>query len=233
VLVTIGVTATALVLAGVGDLLLEHTARRHLVSAAACRLRPAGRVSADLTGNLAGLRLLTGEVGTVRIRAEDVRRDGTSLSVAAELHGVTTKGTSSGGTATATIAYGELAKRLGDGVAGLRPGPDGSGGLALTGSLAGVPLPVTVHTRITTAAGRLTVTPVDLDVLGQDFPVDRLSASPRTTALAGRLAPRTVAVPQLPYGVSLVGASASSEGLRLTLSIAASAVARESKGCAA
>jgi hypothetical protein len=224
-------TVALAVLAGAGNVLLAQTARRHIVNAAVCRLSPVGRVSAHLSGSLAGLRLLTGDVGTVRISAEDVRRDGTSLSVAAELRGVTTKGHSSGGSATATIGYDQLAKRLGGGIAGLRPGPDGSGGLTLTGTLAGIPLPVTVRTRITTGAQQLTVAPTGIVVFGQDFPVDRLSASPQTSALAGRLAPRTVEVPQLPAGVRLTGASAGAGGLRLTLAISGSAITRPSRGC--
>ncbi|MEE4544872.1 DUF2993 domain-containing protein [Streptomyces sp. V4-01] len=227
--------AALVVLAGAGNVLLARTARQHIVNAADCRLRPVGRISAHLSGSLAGLRLLTGDVGTVRIAADDVRRDGTTLSVAAELRDVTTKGHSSGGSATATIAYGQLAERLGGGVAGLRPGPDGSGGLALTGTLAGIPLPVTVHARIAAGNDRLTVTPADIVILGQDFPVARLAASgktaPQLSTLAGRLGPRTVAVPQLPAGVRLTGATAAADGLRLTLAISPAAVSRPSKGC--
>lgn len=233
----IGAAALALlVLAGAGDVLLAQTARRHIVNAAVCKLRPVGRVSAHLSGSLAGLRLLTGEVGTVRIEAADVRRDGTSLSVAAEIRGVTTGGHSSGGSATATIGYGQLAERLGGGIAGLRPGPDGAGGLTLTGTLAGIPLPVTVHARIATGAGKLTVTPTGIVILGQDFPVDRLAArknSPQSAELARKLAPRTVTVPQLPSGVRLDGVTAGADGLRLALSISGAAVAHASKGCSA
>jgi hypothetical protein len=111
--VTSAVAAGAVLLAGVGDVVIEHVARERLVSAATCRLHPAGRVSADLTGTLAGLRQLTGDVGTVRISARDVRRGGLGMSVEAELHGVTTKGTSTGGSATATVPYGRLAGQLG------------------------------------------------------------------------------------------------------------------------
>lgn len=229
---TVTAAATAAVLlAGGADLLLEHTARQRIVAAAACRLGPAGAVSARLSGSLAGLRLLTGDVGTVRIDARDVRRDGASMSVAAELYGVTTKGRSRGGRATATIPYEQLARRLGGGIAGLRPGPDGSGGLAMTGTLAGIPLPVTVHAAISVGDGKVTVTPTNVAILGEVFGVDRLGQSPQTAALTGRLAPRKVTVPQLPSGVALVRAATAPDGLRLSLSISGSGVAHASKGC--
>lgn len=231
-LLAVGATAAAVALAGVGDLLLERTARGRIESAAACRLRPSGPVSAGLSGTLPGLRLLTGDVGTVRIAAEDVRRDGTSLSVAAVLHGVTTGGAIGGGTATATLSYDQLGGRLGSGVAGLRPGGDGHGGLVLTGTLAGLPLPLTVHARLSTAADRLTVTPTEVSLLGQDIPVAGLAADPRTAGLATRLAPRSVTLPQLPDGVRLVDATTDTKGLRLDLVLTARAASGTRGGCA-
>jgi hypothetical protein len=231
-LLTAGATAAAVALAGVGDLLLERAARDRIESAAACRLRPSGPVSADLTGTLAGLRLLTGDVGTVRIAAPDVRRDGTSLSVAAVLHGVTTKGAIGGGTATATLSYDQVGSRLGSGAAGLRPSSDGHGGLLLTGTLAGIPLPLTVHARLSTAAGRLTVTPTDVSLLGQDLPVAGLAADRRTAALAARLRPHSVTLPQLPDGVRLVDATTDAEGLRLDLALTSRATSGTRGGCA-
>ena len=169
----------------------------------------------------------------MRIRAEDVRRDGTSMSVAAELHQVTTKGRTSGGSATATIPYAELRKRLGSAAAGLSPGDDGHGGLVLTGRFAGIPLPVTVHTGITTADDSLTVAPTDVSILGQDFPLDRLATRPDTSGLAAELKPRTVKAPELPAGVRLTGAHAGSDGLGLTLSISRSVSSAPAKGCSA
>jgi LmeA-like phospholipid-binding len=231
-LVTVVVTVAAVLLAGVGDVLLERAARSRIAGAAACRLRPSGPVSAELTGTLAGLRLLTGHVGTVRIAAEDVRRDGTSLTVAAELHGVTTGGSIGGGSATATLPYRELDGRLGSGVAGLRPGADGHGGLVLTGTLAGIPLPLTVHVRLSTGADRVTVTPTDVSLLGQDIPVASLAADPRTAQLAGRLAPRSLTLPQLPDGVRLVSVTTDGDGLRLNLTLTPRATSGTSHGCA-
>lgn len=216
---------TAAVLAGLSataDVTLEHVARHRIAQAATCRLRPTGPVSAGLDGSFAGLRLITGEVGTVRISAGDVRRDGIGMSVAAELHDVTTKGATSGGWARATIGYGQLRTHLGSAAAGLAPGPDGSGGLVLTGTFAGIPLPVTVRTTLTTDAGTLTVTPVALSFFGQDIPLGKAATAPNASALARELGPRTVSLPALPRGVSLTGVKATGDGLVLSLTLARS-----------
>lgn len=232
VLAASGAAAVVLAVLAGGDVVLAHTARDRIADAAACRLRPSGPVSARLSGAFAGLRLLTGDVGTVRITARDVRREGTTLTVSAELHGVTTSGSMAGGSATATLSYDELSRKAGGGVAGLRPGDDGHGGLLLTGTLAGIPLPLTVHTRLTASDGELTVTPTDVVVLGEDFALDRLAAAPSGRGIAAKLAPRTVTLPQLPHGVRLTGASATPEGLRLRLALAPAAASGRHSGCA-
>jgi hypothetical protein len=231
--VAVAVVVALTVLAAGANLLLAHTARRRIAHAAMCSLRPTGPVEASLSGSLAGLRLLTGQVGSVHIEAQDVRRDGLELSVAADLHRVSTKGTTSGGTATATISYRELGKRLGSGVAGLRPGADGHGGLLLTGTLAGIPLPVTVHTKITTGTDRLTVAPTDVTVLGRVIPMSELTGSQGNPALAAKLAPRTVKAPRLPTGVTLTGARAGDDGLGLTLALPRSISSGTKRSCGA
>jgi AcrR family transcriptional regulator len=217
--VTALVVTAALVLTAVADVVVEYTVRHRIAQAAACKLRPSGAVSARFGGTLAGLRLLTGELGTLRISARDVRRDGIAMSVDVELYDVTTKGATSGGRASATVGYAQLGGRLGSAAAGLAPGPDGSGGLVLTGRLAGIPLPLTVHTRLTTTASTLTVTPAYLSLLGADFPLGRASANRTTSALARKLAPRTVRLPGLPAGVRLTGARATGDGIVLTLTL--------------
>ena len=55
VVVTAAALAAALALTALTDVLIEHTARERIVRAAECRLRPVGRVHADLSGSLAGL----------------------------------------------------------------------------------------------------------------------------------------------------------------------------------
>lgn len=219
-LVTAGATAAVLVAATAVDLAVEHTAQQRIADAAACRLKTTGPVSADLTGTLAGLRAVTGNLGSVHIAADGVRRDGTAMDIAADLHDVTTGGTISGGTATATIAYGELQRRLGaeDSAAeGMTVGSDGGGGLTLTGRVGSLGIPVTVHTRVSTAADSLTVTPSSVTVLGQDVAVSRLASLPGGAELARRLTPRTVALPALPSGVTLTAARPGGAGLTLEL----------------
>jgi hypothetical protein len=230
IIVGAAVAAGLVVLAGTADLVLAHTARSRIAGAAECRLEPIGSVSADLSGSLAGLRLLTGKVGDVHILAKDVRRDGMNLSVAADLHQVTTKGTMSGGSATATIPYDELAKQLNRKAAGLLPRSDGHGGMVLTGTLAGIPLPVTVHTKITAGGDAVTVTPTDVDILGRDIPVSQLTGG-QNNSLASKLGPHTVKAPQLPAGVTLTGAGTDSDGLALKLALPASVASTGSKGC--
>lgn len=230
-IVIASVLVAVLAVASAADVLLARTARERIERAAMCKLRPAGRITADLSGRLAGLRLLTGTVGAVRIHAQDVRRGGMRMSVVAELRDVTTKGRTAGGSATATVAYDDLRTRLGDAAAGLRPGTDGRGGLVLTGTLVGIPLPVTVHTRIAVAADRITVTPTFVSVLGEDFPLDRLAARPDGAGLARHLRPRTVAVPQLPPGVRLETVTAADDGLVMTLSLPGSIASPPGKGC--
>jgi hypothetical protein len=139
----------------------------------------------------------------------------------------------SGGTATATISYDELGKRLNRKAAGLRPASDGHGGLVLTGTLVGIPLPVTVHTTIATSADTVTVTPTDVEVLGRDIPVSRMTGSQGGSALAAKLAPRTVNAPRLPAGVRLAGARTGADGLGLSLALPASVSSADGKGCTA
>ncbi|SFF66084.1 Protein of unknown function [Actinacidiphila alni] len=226
--------AAAALLAGAAttvDLVVEHAARSRIAAAVACRLQPSGRVSADLTSAFAGLRAVTGNLGGAHISAAGVRRDGTVVEVAADLRDVSTDGTTGGGTATATITFAELRKRIAardDGAAGGPTAglPDGltlgadHGALVLTGTAGPLRLPVTVHTRVTTAQDSVTVTPTTVSVLGQEIAVDRLAAVPGGGDLAGRLGPRTVPLPELPGGVRLSGARADDRGLVLALDIA-------------
>ncbi|MFJ5614029.1 LmeA family phospholipid-binding protein [Streptomyces sp. NPDC093221] len=211
------------------DLAVEHTARGRIAEAVACRLKPTGPVTAELTSAFAGLRVLTGNLGSAHIAADGVRRGDTEVNVAVDLHDVSTDGTTSGGTATATIAYAELQKRLAarDGkVAGLAVGGDG-GGLVLTGSIGGLRLPITVHTRVTTGKDGLTVTPTTVRVLGRDVAVADLASLPGGGDLAGRLGPRTVALPELPDGVRLTGARTDGTGLALSLELARGAAGKD------
>lgn len=220
-LVTAVVTTSVLAVAALVDIGVEHTAQQRVVRAAACRLETSGPVSAELTGTLAGLRVVTGNLGSVHIAAGHVRRYGTDMDIAADLHDLSTDGTISGGTATATIGYDQLQERLAGAQTAakdMRVGGDGSG-LTLTGKVGTLGIPVTVHTRLSTGADSLTVTPSSITVLGQDIPVARLSTVPGAGRLTQQLTPHTVHLPDLPSGVRLVSARPDDKGLTLALDL--------------
>ncbi|MCJ0874337.1 DUF2993 domain-containing protein [Streptomyces sp. AP-93] len=229
VLATAGLAAA---LAGVfvADVAVEHTAQGRIARAAGCRLQARGPVTAELSGTFAGLRTLTGRLGSVHLAADGVRRADadTDMDIKADLYDVTRDGGISGGRATATIPYEALQKRLADsgeaaaGADGLTVGGDAKG-LTLTGTVGGLGLPVTVHASTSATAAGLTITPTTVTVLGRELPIATVSALPGAAGLAERLAPRTVDVGELPEGVSLTGARATGEGLTLDASLTKSA----------
>ncbi|MFF3209164.1 DUF2993 domain-containing protein [Streptomyces sp. NPDC002886] len=221
--------ATALIGAFAADLAVEHTAQDRIARAAGCRLQARGPVTAELSGTFAGLRALTGQVGSVHLAAEDVRRAGMDMDVdvKADLYDVTRDGGMSGGRATVTIPYEALQKRLADsgeataGIEGLKVGGDAKG-LTLTGTVGGLGLPVTVHASTDTTASGLTITPNTVTVLGRELPIATVRGLPGAGGLAEQLAPRTVEVGDLPEGVSLTGARTTGAGLTLDASLAKS-----------
>ncbi|MFE2303396.1 hypothetical protein ACFXAW_34965 [Streptomyces sp. NPDC059445] len=205
------------------DLFVEHKVRGRVAETAACRLGTTKGVRVDLDDTLAGLKALTGTVGAVHVSAEGVRRQGTDMDVDAHLRDVSTGGATSGGTATATIAYAALdhtaGLRGGAGTEGLKTGTDGTR-LTLTGSAGATGLPVTVATTLSTTSHGLTITPKSVLVLGREVPVSELSALPGAGGLAARLKPRTVEIKELPRGTALVGAHAEGAGLVLDFTVA-------------
>ncbi|MCY0943249.1 LmeA family phospholipid-binding protein [Streptomyces antarcticus] len=228
---TLVITAACLVAATVAatatDLVVRSRVEERVVSAASCRLHARGPVTAELDSSFAGLRALTGSVGTVRVKAEGVRRQGTEMDVEAVLEDVTRDGAGAGGTAEATVPYSGLQNRLGgggegsgggDAAAGMTVGSDGKN-LVLSGSAGDLGLPVTVRTTLSTTADSLTVTPATIGVFGRDIPVDRVSSLPGASAFTDRLAPRTVRLDDLPAGVELTGAHAGGAGLVLSFSL--------------
>ncbi|MER5488092.1 DUF2993 domain-containing protein [Streptomyces sp. NPDC002812] len=226
VLVTAGITAA---LAGVfvADVVVEHTAQERIARAAGCRLQARGPVTAELSGTFAGLRALTGQVGSVHLAAEGVRRADTDMDIKADLYDVTRDGGMSGGRATATIPYEALQKRLAEsgdaaaGAEGLTVGGDAKG-LTLTGTVGGLGLPVTVHASTSATPTGVTITPTTVTVLGRELPIATVSGLPGASGLAERLAPRTVDVGELPEGVSLTGVRTTGDGLTLDASLAKS-----------
>ncbi|MFF9819604.1 hypothetical protein [Streptomyces sp. NPDC014006] len=217
----LAVTAAILaLLVSATDLLVEHRTEGRIVAQAARRLRPDGPVRADLTTPLAGLHTLGGEVGDVEVSAKGVHRRHAVLDVTVHLKDVTTEGDSAGGTATATVGYDQVARRLGAVGNGLTAGGQG-GDLILSGSVGPLGLPVTVRATVSTTAHACTITPTTVSVLGRSAAVDDLAALPAASGLRDELRPRTVAVTALPQGVALTSAHAGDDGLVLGFSIAA------------
>ncbi|MEU6587734.1 hypothetical protein ABZ923_00600 [Streptomyces sp. NPDC046881] len=219
-LVLAATAATTVLFTGATDLLAEHRAEERIVTRATRGLTPDGPVHADLTTPLAGLRTLGGEVGDVEVSAEGVHRQHAVLDVNVRLKDVTTNGDSAGGTATATVGYDQVTRRLGALGDGLRAGGQ-AGDLILTGSAGRLGLPVTVRAALSTTAHALTITPRTVNVLGRSVAVDDLAELPAASALRDELAPRTVSVGALPHGVALASAHAAGDGLVLGFSIAA------------
>lgn len=198
------------------DLAAEHRAKDRIVEAARCRLGTASHVSASLSDPLAGLRAVAGDVGTVHVHADQVHRHGVDMTLQADLYGVSSAGRATGGSATATIAYAELGKRLGDGTGALTPGSDGTH-LTLTGTTGRAGMPVTVVTDLSTTSHSITITPSTVSLLGRQMPVSALSSLPGTSAFADKLKPRTISVDGLPHGVRLAGADDHGLALRFSL----------------
>jgi len=214
--------ATAVTLGATGaDLAIEHVADQRMARAISCRLRPAGPVRARFSDPVAGLEALTGTLGTGQIDADGIHRAGTDLNLRIVLHDVTTKGSYSTGTATATIPYASLQQRLGQGKnSSLTLGTDGTG-LTLTTTAGQLGFPITVNTALSVTPHSLTITPTTITLLGQQLPVTALAhlLPNASSALTSRLAPHTINVAQLPAGTELTSAHTSPAGLSLVLTL--------------
>ncbi|WP_371619342.1 DUF2993 domain-containing protein [Streptomyces sp. NBC_00454] len=230
VLVTAGTVAALAAAVCITDVVVAHSAQDRIARAAGCRLRAEGPVTAELDGTFAGLRALSGEVGSLHLEAKGVHRSDTDMTVEADLYDVTRDGGVGGGRATATVAYGELQKRLaasgqgGEGTSGLKVGADAKG-LTFTGTVGSLGLPVTVHASTSTTANSVTITPTTVSALGRNLSISSLKSLPGTGGLAEQLAPRTVTIDDLPEGVRLTGARTTSAGLGLDVTLAPSATA--------
>ncbi|MER5384614.1 LmeA family phospholipid-binding protein [Streptomyces sp. NPDC002688] len=220
------------------DLVVEHKVQRRVAETAECRLDATRGVQVDLDDTLAGLKALTGTVGGVHVSADGVRRQGTDMDVDVYLRDVSTAGATTGGTATATIAYDALdttaAEQSGADTAtgGLKTGTDGTH-LILTGKAGEAGMPATVVTSLSTTAHSLTITPENVRILGREVPVSTLSALPGATGFADKLKPRTVDIQKLPDGATLVGAHAGSDGLVLDFKVAPGGLKKEAKAASA
>lgn len=237
VLVSVGIATALAAAVCITDVVVARSAQDRIARAAGCRLEANGPVSAELTGTFAGLRALTGEVGSLHLAAQGVHRADTEMSVEADLHDVTRDGAVGGGRATATIPYSSLQERLADSAqagdedpaAGMKVGGDAKG-LTLTGTVGRLGLPVTVRSSTSTTANSLTITPTTVTVLGREMSIASLSGLPGAGDLAERLAPRTVNVGDLPDGVRLTGSRPTSAGLSLDASVAPSSSATGTGG---
>ncbi|MGW5625299.1 LmeA family phospholipid-binding protein [Streptomyces olivaceus] len=207
-------TATA----ATANAVIERKVEQRVGGMVACRFDAAKHVAVDLDQPLAGLQAVTGHIGEVNVSADGVRRQGMELDIDAQLHDVSTSGTSSGGTAVATIAYSELGKKLPDANGGMTPGTDGAR-LTLNGSMGNMGLPVTIVTDLSTTQNSITIAPTHIVVMGREVPVERVSSMPRASELADKLKPRTIEVKNLPNGTAITGAHATDSGLALDFSL--------------
>lgn len=219
-LVAAALAATVALGATAADLAIEHVADRRMARTISCRLKPTGPVRARFLDPVAGLEALTGTLGTAQIDANGIHRADTDLNLRIALHDVTTKGTYSTGTATATIPYPSLQQRLSQGKdSALTLGTDGTG-LTLTTTAGQIGLPVTVHTSLTVTPHSLTITPTTITLMGQQLPITALAHLPNTSAaLTSRLSPHTINLPQLPAGTELASAHTDPSGLALVLTL--------------
>ncbi|MCU4745391.1 MULTISPECIES: LmeA family phospholipid-binding protein [unclassified Streptomyces] len=218
-------TATA----ATANVVIGDKVKQRIADIAACRLDTATEVAVDLDRPLAGLGATTGHIGDVRISADDVRRQGMELDVEAQLHDVSTRGTSSGGTASATISYSELGRHLPDANGGMTPGTDGAH-LTLNGNLGTMGLPFAVVTDLSTTQDSVLITPTLVAVMGREIPVERVSSMPGASELADRLQPRAIEVEHLPGGTAITGAHATDRGLTLDFSLNADATTKPAGG---
>ncbi|MCX4919026.1 DUF2993 domain-containing protein [Streptomyces sp. NBC_00687] len=211
------VAALTLMVAGT-DLLVERKAEEKIAEAVECRLNGASDVHAELGSAFAGLRAVAGTVGTVHISAGHVRHGGFDVALAANLYGVSTGGDAASGSATATVGYADLGKRLGGAQGGMTPASDGTH-LVLTGTVGDSGMPVTVVTDLSTTSHAVTVTPSSVSVLGKQLSVSALGALPGASGIADGLKPRTIDIGTLPAGVRLTDARAAADGLVLRFSL--------------
>ncbi|MGP3977942.1 LmeA family phospholipid-binding protein [Streptomyces sp. 8N114] len=216
VLVPTAALAAVVAAGGGANALVEHKAQERAAEEAQRRLGgKATGVQAELTDPLAGLKTLTGRVGTLRISADRVQHEGTSFGVDASLHGVSTDGSATSGSATVTVGYDEIAKKLPKQVRGMKPGTDGSH-LTLSGPVGGLGIPMTVLNTVKAAPNGLTVTPDSVRVMGQQMKISTLTSLPGMDQFADQLGPRTVGLGPLPKGVRPTGAEATRDGLALS-----------------
>ncbi|MFI7433658.1 LmeA family phospholipid-binding protein [Micromonospora haikouensis] len=215
-LLTAACVAVLVTVAVVADRWVARTAAQRLSDRLACAADLDRSPKVDLGGFPVLPGVLTGELDRVSVRAADVTRgDVRAAEVDAELSQVRLPGEQS-----ARVGALDLRIRVGfealPGTVGERPvhyrGVGGLLAVETTAPMAGQQLPVTVLARPAIDAGRLTVTPTEVEVLGMRRPagaklVERLTG--------GRDLSRPL--PALPAGLSWQGVDVADDGLRLRL----------------
>lgn len=208
--------AVLLTVTVVADRWVARTAAQRLSDRLACAVGLDRPPKVDLGGFPVLPGVLTGELDRVSVRAADVKRgDVRAAEVDAELSQVRLPGGQ-----PARVGALDLSIRVGfdalPGTAGERPvhyrGVGGLLAVETTAPMAGQQLPVTVLARPAIDAGRLTVTPTEIEVLGMRRPagaklVERLTG--------GRDLSRPL--PTLPAALSWQGVDVADDGLRLRL----------------
>ncbi|MER6345089.1 LmeA family phospholipid-binding protein [Streptomyces sp. NPDC001595] len=221
-------TAILVLAVAATDLVVERTAEQRIAEVAECRL--GAEVEAELDSSFAGLRSVTGHVGTVRLDAARLQRNGVTLGLRVDLHGVSTDGEATGGSAVAAVPYAELGKRLGSAAGSggavamddVTLGPDGSR-LVLHGFVGDLHLPVSVAMDLSTTSRAVTLTPRAVRMLGREVSVSALPALAGEGArLKDELKPRTLKIDRLPAGVRLTGAEVADDGLVLRFALSPS-----------
>jgi hypothetical protein len=219
--------AVLLTATGAADLTLEHVAQNRIAERFDCRLHPQAGTSVALTDTLAGLDLLTGRVGTVRIDARGITKHDMRMNLNVQLDDVTDKGATSGGTATATVPLPELQQRIPGAAGGATLGTQ-DGNLAITTTAGGIDVPVTVLAAVTTTTDSLVITPQTLDLMGHEIPVSALAGSAAPSAMTARLQPHTMPLHGLAPGTRLASAGVGPDGLALHLTLDRDATAHAS-----
>lgn len=229
----IAIVAAVLVLVvGVGNVVIKHVAEGRIAHLANCRLKATGPVNASLPGTFAGLGAVFGNVGDVRVSADGVERDGVTAHVDAVLHGVTTGGAISGGTAVATAPYSGMTQQLiqMSGLTDPSMADEGSG-LVITGSRSGIP--VAVHASISASPDRFTITPTTVTVFGHESSVASLKSIPLIKDLTSQLDPKVFALPDLPNGAVLTAVRPTASGLSLDFSVPKQSASKAATVCPA
>lgn len=220
--------AALLVLVAVSDVVAARLIGSRIAGRARCTL-VADRVGASVTAWAPVDALSRGELGTVRLTATGVHRNGLILDLTAQLRGVTTAGEVASSSDHVLVGYGAAARH------GAAPGGPGGGGggsahvSSVTGDgrhlLIGLDVgalgsTATLVAAVSTDGSGLTVTPTSLEVMGRTLSVGEIEPllAARNPTLAVQLRPRRRAFAGLPQGARVDDVRPDPNGLAILLS---------------